>query len=144
MRETENLALNARTDSGGNATLEFTIPSNLATQSGELHVGAKVGVVERSLDQDIEFAAASYLMVDSDKDIYQPGQNLHARALYFGSDRKAVEKATLDVRIMDEEETLVSRQTFTTNAFGVAALDWAIPTNARQGSYQLTISSQRE
>jgi len=144
MRETEHLTSKARTDSSGNATLEFTIPNNLAVQDGELHVGARVGVVERSLEQDIEFAAASYLLVDSDKDIYQPGQTLHARALYFDSGRKAVEKAILDVRIRDEEETLVSRQSVTTNEFGVAPFDWVIPTNARQGSYQLTVSAQRE
>src|SRR5262249_2070533 len=40
-------------------------------------------------------------------------------------------------RITDEENTLISRQSVTTNAFGVAHIDWSIPVNVLQGSYQI-------
>src|SRR5208282_2612195 len=75
------------------------------------------------------------LMLDTDKDVYQPGQTLHSRMLRFDSERKAVGGDTLDVRIEDEERTLVFKQTVPTDAFGVAHLDWQVPSNVRLGTY---------
>ena len=139
MRDAEKIKTSARSDAAGNAILQFTLPDRLPAQTGELNVSARHGLVGRVVEHDVLFHAYSYLLLDSDKDIYQPGQTLHARALYFDPKRKAVANELLDVRISDEENTLVSRQSITTSAFGVASFDWAIPMNARQGSYSLQI-----
>jgi hypothetical protein len=133
------LAVRATTGASGNATLEFAIPRDIAAEDADLTVGVKRGLVARSVERAVELRGRSYLLLDTDKDIYQPGQTLHARTLRFDSDRKAVDKATLDLRIEDEERTLVFKQTIATDAFGVAHLDWQIPANLRQGSYRIRV-----
>ena len=124
MRDTEKIKASSRSDAAGNATLQFTLPDRLPAKTGELNVSARHGLVGRVVEHDVLFHAFSYLLLDSDKGIYQPGQTLHARALYFDPKRKAVANEVLDVRISDEENTLVSRQSITTSAFGVASFDW--------------------
>ena len=130
----------ATTNGAGNATLEFSIPREVPAESGDLTVSLKSGLVAHSVERSVEFHTPSYLLLDTDKDIYQPGQTLHTRMLRFDSERKAVNNDTLDVRIDDEENTLVFKQTVATDAFGVAHLDWQIPTNLRQGSYAIRVA----
>jgi hypothetical protein len=125
----------AITNAGGNVTLPLLIPRDAHANDGDLTVNVKSGLVARSVERRVEFRSRSYLMLDTDKDIYQPGQTLHTRMLRFDSERKAVDGDTLDVRIDDEERTLVFKQTVATDAFGVAHLDWQIPTNVRMGTY---------
>jgi hypothetical protein len=125
----------AITNAGGNVTLPLLIPRDAHANDGDLIVNVKSGLVARSVERRVEFRSRSYLMLDTDKDIYQPGQTLHTRMLRFDSERKAVAGDTLDVRIEDEERTLVLKQTVATNAFGVAHLDWQIPPNVRMGTY---------
>jgi hypothetical protein len=125
------------TDAAGNGVLQFLLPDRIAAASGDLEIRARRGLVVRSAQHDVDFQAASYLLLDTDKDIYQPGQTLHARLLRFDPQRKAVEGESLDVRVLDEENTLVLRRTVATDAFGVAHLDWAIPANILQGSYRI-------
>ena len=132
------------TNSEGNGTLQFLIPGAVHADSGQLDVRALHGVVSRSVEHDVSFRAASYLLLDTDKDIYQPGQTLHARMLRFDSKRKSVEKELLDVRVLDEENTLVSRQSVATDAFGVAHLDWSIPANILQGNYRIRVGSSTD
>jgi len=129
----------AATNASGNVTLEFSIPREVHAEEGDLTLGVKSGLVARSVERSVEFRTRSYLLLDTDKDIYQPGQTLHARTLRFDSERKAVEKETLDLRIEDEERTLIFKQTVATDAFGVAHLDWQIPANLRQGSYLIRV-----
>jgi hypothetical protein len=133
------LSVKATTSVSGNATLEFSLPQEIHAEDGDLTIGVKSGLVARSVERSVEFRARSYLLLDTDKDIYQPGQTLHARTLRFDAERKAVEKETLDLRIEDEEQTLVFKQTIATDAFGVAHLDWQIPPNLRQGSYLIRV-----
>jgi hypothetical protein len=137
----QKLSAVATTNGGGNGTLQFLIPKTVDADSGQVDVQAVRGLVARSVQHDVYFRAASYLLLDTDKDIYQPGQTLHARVLRFDSARKAVVNETLDLRVTDEENTLVSRQTLITDTFGVAHLDWTIPANALQGSYQIRVQT---
>jgi len=129
--------VNARaiTNAAGNVTLQFPIPRDAHASDGDLTVSVKSGLVARSVERSVQFRSPSYLMLDTDKDIYQPGQTLHSRMLRFDSERKAVGGDTLDVRIEDEERTLVFKQTVPTDAFGVAHLDWQVPSNVRLGTY---------
>jgi hypothetical protein len=133
------ISVRATTGTSGNATLEFSIPRQVQAEEGDLTVGVKSGLVARSVERSVEFRARSYLLLDTDKDIYQPSQTLHARTVRFDSERKAVEKETLDLRIEDEERTLVFKQTISTDSFGVAHLDWQIPANLRQESYLIRV-----
>ncbi len=137
----QKLSASAFTNSSGNASLQFLIPIQVHAESGTLEVQAIHGAVTRSVDHDVYFRAANYLLLDTDKDIYQPGQTLHARILRFDARRKAVEKESLEVRITDPEGSLISKQMVLTDAFGVARMDWDVPANIRQGNYSVQIES---
>ena len=102
----KKVSAKAITSAAGNATLEFPIPYEVHADDGDLTVGVKSGLVARSVERSVEFRTPSYLLLDTDKDIYQPEQTLHARMLRFNSERRAVNNETLDVRIEDEERTL--------------------------------------
>jgi hypothetical protein len=125
------------TDAAGDGTLRFAIPGAMHAARGELKVQAARGLVSRSVEQEVFFRTAGYLLLDTDKDIYQPDQTVHSRILSFDSQRKSKKGETLDVRITDEEDTLILRQTVATDVFGVAHLDWAIPANVRLGNYRI-------
>jgi A-macroglobulin TED domain/Alpha-2-macroglobulin family/Carboxypeptidase regulatory-like domain/MG2 domain/A-macroglobulin receptor binding domain/Macroglobulin domain MG3 len=140
-RGDQKLSSSGFTDGAGNATLDFTLPGSVQARSGDLRISAMRGLVARSVQQEVRFSPAGYLLLDTDKDIYQPGQAVHARILHFDSNRKAVDKESLDARITDEEDTLVSRQAITTDSFGVARLDWTIPANVAQGNYTIKVGS---
>ena len=129
----------AISSSGGDATLEFSIPKEVDAESADLAIAAKNGLVARSFEKSVDFRARSYLLLDTDKDIYQPGQTLHVRALRFGPDRKALAKETLDLRIEDEDQTLVFKESFITDDYGVAHLDWPTPATLQQGSYSIHV-----
>ena len=102
------LSVMTSTGVSGNATLEFPIPREIHAEDGDLTVGVKSGLVARSLERSVDFRARSYLLLDTDKDIYQPGQTVHARTLRFDFERKAVEKEILDLRIEDQERTFMT------------------------------------
>jgi hypothetical protein len=139
----QELKASAATNSAGNGALEFLVPKQLHAGSGTVKVTASHGLVTRSVEKDVSFFPAGYLLMDTDKEIYQPGQTLHARILHFDSERRALPKEVLDVRITDEERTLLSRQSVVTNAFGVADIDWSIPGNVLQGNYRIQATPVR-
>ncbi len=132
------------TNSAGDGSLRFFIPATAPASSGDLTVQAQRGLIVRSLDNTVEFRSANILLLDTDKDIYQPGQTLHARVLLFDSGRRALPRQPLDVRVTDEENTLVSSQTVTTDAFGVAHFDWEIPANVLLGQYRVAVSAEKD
>jgi len=140
-RGEQSLSTSAFTDGAGNATLDFTVPGSVDARSGDLRISAMYGLVARSLQQEVHFSPSGYLLLETDKDIYQPGQAVHARILRFDPNRKAVDKESLDARITDQADTLASRQAITTDSFGVARLDWTIPANAAQGNYTINVGS---
>jgi len=133
----QKLMATAITNARGDGTIAFLTPADMPAARGELKLVAVRGLAARSVEQEVYFGRSGYVLLDTDKEIYQPGQTLHARILRFSAKRKAVENETLEVRIIDEERTLVSKQTVTTNTFGVAHLDWQIPGNMMQGQYQI-------
>jgi len=133
----KKLTATTTTNARGDGTVAFLIPNNVPATTGELKLLAVRGLAARAVEHDVYFGGASYLLLDTDKDIYQPGQTMHSRLLRFDAKRKAVANEPLEVRITDEERTLVSKQTVATNAFGVARFDWQIPGNVMQGQYQI-------
>ena len=135
----QKLSAKAVTNASGNATLEFSIPREVRADDADLKVAVQSGMVARSVERSVDFRARTYLLLDTDKDIYQPGQTIHARVLRFNSERKAVNHESLDLRIDDEEGTLAFKQAVTTDAFGVAHLDWQIPASLRQGHYLIHV-----
>ena len=117
-------------------------PASRAVQarSGDLRISAMHGLVARSVQQEVRFSPAGYLLLDTTRTFINLGR--HSTPAFFASlqtARRWIKKS--DARITDEEDTLVSRQAITTDTYGVARLDWTIPANAAQGNYTIKVGS---
>jgi hypothetical protein len=142
----QKLIASARTNGDGFATLGFKIPANI-TPAGDAEVlitGQKNGVV-RKIDEDFdEDQSQGTVVMTTDKPLYQPGQAFNLRALYFDPNNTVVPDNELEFTIEDEEDTPVFRQTVSTSAFGIAAISWQIPENAKLGSYCVEIETDND
>ena len=140
-----------KTDAEGFAVLEFEIPAGVKFNddySGEIEVlGVKNGLVAEA-DEDLETGKNNIsVYFTTDKPLYQPGQKIFARALAMQKNKadsglSVVAGKEFEFSIRDEDETLLFRRKITSSRFGVAALEWQIPENAKLGSYRISADSE--
>ena len=134
------------TDQEGFAVLEFQLPEASKIDNFNLTInGSKRGFTNSIAKwlPSYSFNRYSYLYFQTDKPIYQPGQMLRVRSLLFNDKRKAIADDNLVFTIKDGEETVISKTELKTSRFGVAALEWQIPENAKLGEYTITVTSDR-
>jgi hypothetical protein len=127
----------AVTDRGGFAALEFALPEKIDTDEIDVKVTGKLGNISEDADGSFRVSHFSAVSLSTDKPIYQPGQTLHTRLMAFGLNKKAIAGAAVILKILDPEETLVTRIESQTSTFGIAAADWQIPDNLRLGTYRI-------
>ena len=135
--ESKPQKLTVVTDSLGQALLTFTIPAT-ATDEGELRIDALKGKQRESASIDIELNSKIRGFINTDKLLYQPGQSLHARAVFFDSAKKPIANQDVDFELEDPESHTFLTAKGTTNAFGIASVDWDLPDSAMLGNYELS------
>jgi hypothetical protein len=129
------------TDADGFANIDIAVPADIAfAGDGEITVtGRRAGIVREASDElDTETEDTQFLLM-SDKPIYQPGQTLNVRGILLkGTEGMTVMPGIeVDIRIVDEDDTLLYREKVVTSEFGVASLSWGIPENVRLGNYSI-------
>lgn len=143
---TYKAAASARTGSDGFTSVDFKIPENIKPNGdGEITiVGKKSGVV-RKIEEDLDADdQGGTVLLTVDKPLYQPGQSFNVRGLYLDANSTVVPNSDLEFTIKDENNTTVFRQTVKTSSFGIAAVSWPIPDNARLGSYRVEVDADDE
>lgn len=134
------------TNKNGEAQVVFNVPkadiSDATLQVGDEarrqeFNGANDDSWDPEVSTDLGISKLVRLLLQTDKQLYQPGQTMHLRALAFGTDRHALADAALTVAVSDEKQQNVSKQKVTTNRFGVAAFDWKIGDRAKLGEYKV-------
>ncbi len=131
------------TDAEGFAVMDFAIPAELVLGGeGEVRVvGSRNGLV-READEELQTLEGDvqFLMM-TDKPIYQPEQTLNIRGIVFkgGESKTILADAELEFRIEDEDDTLLYREKLRSSGFGVAAIAWRIPANAKLGDYSIEV-----
>jgi A-macroglobulin TED domain/MG2 domain/A-macroglobulin receptor binding domain/Macroglobulin domain MG3 len=150
--KTESLTVesNGETDAEGYATLSFKIPNEAVfanNWSGTVKISGEKNGLTGELSQSLYTISDSISMfLNTDKPIYQPGQKFYVRGLALrrgildSSTTIAAEK-DLEFIIKDEDDTILYRQKVKTSAFGIAAIEWQIPDNAKLGTYKVQIKS---
>ena len=139
-----NLKAKGETDGEGFAVLDFKIPADVKLDDvDEFKItGRKNGIVREFTDGDVEVPDRSgSLFLTADKPIYQPGQTFNVRALYFDADSTVVAGGELEFKIKDGDDTTLYSETVKTSAFGVAAISWKIPDNAKLGEYRVEVEN---
>jgi A-macroglobulin complement component/alpha-2-macroglobulin family protein/MG2 domain-containing protein/carboxypeptidase family protein/A-macroglobulin receptor/macroglobulin-like protein len=125
------------TNSIGEASLEFKLPSPLKAEEVEIKVVARRdGFLQEAKDY-VGLLHLNQIMISTDKPLYQPGQTLRIRILAMDRDHKAWANIDGKLKIYDMESTTVFRADFKTSRFGVADVDWRIPEGARLGDYNI-------
>ncbi len=125
------------TGSDGYATFDFKVPAKLEMDDIDLEITGKRGLIVREVASEIDVSHHVYGVVNTDKPLYQPGQKLQIRLLFFDASRQALANAEAKFKISNPEGEEVFRTTLTTSRFGVASTEWAIPESTRLGSYEL-------
>ncbi|MET0751832.1 MAG: alpha-2-macroglobulin family protein [Pyrinomonadaceae bacterium] len=147
------IAATGETDADGFAVLEFEIPENAkfsGNDSGDIEVkGVKNGMTSVAKDDLETLGSKISVYFLTDKPLYQPNQKIYIRALALrsggaeASTTVAAEKE-LEFSIWDEDETVLYRQTLATSRFGIAAIEWQIPENAKLGTYRIDVKTDEE
>jgi MG2 domain/Macroglobulin domain MG3/Alpha-2-macroglobulin bait region domain len=132
------LSSSGLTDSQGYAEFDFDLPAGLKSD-GEIKVTGTRSGLSADVEDGVRIDRRIRISLSTDKDIYQPGQTLHARALVIDPSKRAVAGSELTLKIVDPEDTVVHRASLKTSRFGIASDDWAIPANIRLGDYQIKI-----
>ncbi len=130
------------TDRDGTALFDFPIPpSTELGEDGLLDiVGVKNGVV-RGVSADTEPVSEDLqLLMMIDKPIYQPDQVLNIRGVLLKGREMITVAPGKDVefQVEDEDDKVVYRESVKTSQFGVAAVSWNIPSNAKLGKYNIS------
>ncbi len=137
----------SQTDAEGFAEIVFLIPEGVKFDNEYSSVGIDVAGEKNGLrDSNNSTPNArnerTNVYFTSDKPLYQPGQTFHARALVM-RERKAdatntvVPGLEMKLSIKDEDGTVLNRQVVTTSEYGIAAIEWQIPANAKIGTYSI-------
>ena len=141
------LTAEAITDADGFAVLEFNIPAETnLNYDGDLKIkGSKYGIF-REVEQDLDaIDRGMWFYINTDKPLYQPGQLLNVRGILLKdtfSENTIVNDAELEFSVVDDDRTLIYKENVKTSGFGVAAISWTIPENAKLGEYTVSVENE--
>jgi MG2 domain-containing protein len=132
--------------SDGFVAWDFLPPgSRESSLSYKLDVTATLGSLSVKDEREIRFRRDIYSIITTDKKLYQPGQDLHIRALVYNRhSRRPCAAEPVDVEIEDQEYQTVFARQLTTDRFGVAYVDWEIPVTTPLGQYSVEAKSEGE
>ncbi len=84
--------------------------------------------------------------VFTDRAIYRPGQIVHVSGLVYtqqGDETQVVSDRPVNVTLRDANYQVVGEQQVSTDAFGMAAVDFTLPKNRLNGQFSVQFGSQR-
>lgn len=140
------LMATGETDGDGFATLDFQIPIEADFGGeGEIKVSGKKNGIVREAEENLRTLSDDFnFLMLTDKPIYQPEQMLNVRGILMkGAESKTVVAgAEVEFRIEDEDNTVLYREKVKTSVFGIAAIGWKIPENAKLGDYRIRVKNQ--
>lgn len=131
------------TDGEGFSVVDFLVPVGQDLNGdGDLIITGKKNGIIRTAQKSLSAVKNDYqFLMLSDKPIYQPEQTFSLRGILLrGVEAKVVEAGSeLEFRIEDEEDTVVYSEKVKTSDFGIAAITWKIPENAKLGTYKVRV-----
>lgn len=134
-----------RTNDQGTARVDFPIPELPGLDGGTVDVEARRGAVTSEATVDLDLTAVGRAMlISTDKNLYQPGQTLHARILVVDRDRRAARDQHVKLEVKDESGESLFARTLTTSRFGVASADIPLANDAALGEYDIEAVIENE
>lgn len=127
------------TDEGGVALLVFETPGDLAADDAKLLVQASRDTLVAKAVLDIGISRDPIIHLQTDKELYQPGQTLHMRALAFDSSHHAIAGASASFKATGPDGQLLFTSPVRTSRYGVTSTDWKLPPNTPLGTYSVEV-----
>ncbi len=127
-----------RTDKGGSTNVTFKVPDT-DQPAQTLVVETRSTLGSDTIERPVTVQRENRILLTTDKPIYQPGQEIHLRALALSSfDLVPASGQSLEVTIADGKGNKVFRKTLRTSAYGVAAADFQLASEVNAGAYKIT------
>jgi uncharacterized protein YfaS (alpha-2-macroglobulin family) len=126
------------TDSSGVANVAFQVPDGV-DPSQELIVETTSNLGEDQLERAVTIDREYKILLSTDKPLYQPGQEIHIRALSLSTfDLVPAAGREIEFIIADGKGNKVFRETVETSDFGIAAVDFQLASEVNTGPYKIT------
>lgn len=132
-----SLVYAGRTDKAGTANVAFTVPQDLEGPASLIVETSSAGGADR-IERPITIARQYKLLLGSDKPAYRPGQTIHLRALALDAVTfHALADREITFAVVDAAGRELAQGTAATSDFGIAAFDFALPSDAVHGPHTL-------
>lgn len=125
-----------RTADDGALDALFTAPEDIDGVAQLLITVAADGLGQDEVRHPVTIRRVSKILLTTDKPLYQPGQTIQMRALSLAAaDLKPDAEQEALFEVMDSRGNKVFKKTLMTDAFGIAAADFALATEVNLGEY---------
>ncbi|HWY67559.1 MAG TPA: alpha-2-macroglobulin family protein [Terriglobales bacterium] len=145
----KHLQRSAITNFKGEAVIAYQVPDLDITEASLTLTGLSKRADEKQneaqkLDISLSVHHRQRVLIQTDKQLFQPGQTVHIRALAIGPDRKMQSRRNLVLKVTDIENQDVLKEQLQTDRFGVASYDWKLDEHAELGTYQIGIGDDED
>jgi hypothetical protein len=140
----KDLEAHAKTNARGEALLTFHLPEAVGAPDDEevqLEVKGMLGNFLNSVDASLHLWGRAAILLSTDKPIYQPEQTLHMRVLLLDDQRRAWAKQPVQFVVRDPDDTIIFSSDKESSRFGIADVDWPIPSSQKLGDYRVTVNT---
>ena len=137
----------ARTNSRGEALLTFHLPEMMGAPDDDqvdFEIRGTRGNFQNSLSATLRYWRRAAILLSTDKPLYQPDQVLHMRALVLDDQRHAWANRPVRFTVHDPDDTVIFSTDADTSRFGIASVDWTIPSSQKLGSYRVAANISGE
>jgi hypothetical protein len=126
-----------RLDKRGTTEAELRFPQGL-TGNFDLHIVADTAIGATEYTQPVKLEDTASILLTTEKPIYQPGQEIHVRALALDrSNHHAASGKKLTFEIEDSRGNKVFKKATQTDSFGVASAEFDLADEVNLGTYHL-------
>jgi hypothetical protein len=126
-----------QTDNRGETLAQFQLPE-VAPGQYTLEVVTKSALGEEKLTNNVTVKEDAKILLVTDRPMYQPGHEMHIRALMLRPyDLKPVADTELVFEIEDGKGNKVYRKSEKTSEYGIAHIDFQLASEVNMGDYQI-------
>ncbi|MFV0389859.1 MAG: alpha-2-macroglobulin family protein [Pyrinomonadaceae bacterium] len=143
------ISMKSKSDKEGFAVFEFNLPDEFThyEDDAEFQLTGKNGGLVRTVGASLVLEKPEVeAIIQTDKAIYQPGQNLNIRflAMKRSVNKRIIPSKDFTVKISDGDDNLLFKEQLKTTDFGVSFTTWKIPESVRTGNLNIEIFDQED
>ncbi|HZU86462.1 MAG TPA: alpha-2-macroglobulin family protein [Anaerolineaceae bacterium] len=128
-----------KTDSNGNANVSFHLPPEIQETSQTLIIETRSSLGQERVERAVTLERDFRVLLTTDKPLYQPGQEIHIRALALSAfDMQPAAGRALEIVVADGKGNKVFRKQLTTSDYGVAFIDFQLASEVNTGDYKIS------